>query len=142
MRGIGEIITPFEHLPPLAAVLINPMVAVPANKTAQVFRKLGATALSGEASRRTPSDFAGPQALLSHMAETGNDLYGPAREIVPEIDTVLDALRSVGHCQLAQLSGGGPTCFGIYADITTAHEAAARLGAACPRWWVRASSLS
>src|SRR5262245_35322555 len=42
MLGAGETVMPVERgLPPLAVVLVNPLAAVPPDKTARVFRALG-----------------------------------------------------------------------------------------------------
>ena len=140
MRGIGELITPIGELPPLAAVLINPMVAVPVDKTAQVFRRLAAGPVANPLPVRV-TPHADRPTLIDHMALMGNDLTPPARAVVPAIDAVLTALRIIPGCDLAQLSGGGPTCFGIFPDLERAHLAAARLTSAHPTWWIRASRL-
>ena len=140
MTGIGEILETMAGLPDLYAVLVNPMVAVPADKTAQVFRALAAPLL-GEAREPCTVAFANRAALLAHMATTGNDLTAAARRVVPAIDDVLAGLCADETCELAQLSGGGPTCFGIFPDMAAAREAAARIAAAQPDWWVVASRL-
>ena len=44
MTGVGEIVTPMRGWPALQAVLVNPMVPAPVDKTAQVFRRFGAAA--------------------------------------------------------------------------------------------------
>lgn len=142
MGGIGDELEPFAGLPALAAVLVNPMVPVPADKTAQVFARLGAAPLAADPPKRgTPARFADRCALLTHMAGVGNDLYRPARLIVPQIDAVLDALRAEPVCELAQLSGGGPTCFGIFAGMEAATGAADRLRALNPAWWIQPTRL-
>ena len=48
MRGIGEIVEPMAQLPRLDVVLVNPLVPVPANKTARVFKYLNAPPLGPE----------------------------------------------------------------------------------------------
>lgn len=145
MRGIGERLEEVPDFPELAAVLVNsyvpvpgnPCVPVPENKTAQVFRALGARPLGlHAAARETPADFADADAVLLHMTAIDNDLTEPARRIMPAIGGVLDALKSTPGCRRAQLSGGGPTCFGIYDDMTAADEAARAISAAHPAWWV------
>ena len=142
MGGLGEILTPVAALPQLAIVLANPQAPVPADKTAQVFRRLAAAPLLTSSANTSPIAFADRRALLAHMRAVGNDLLAPARAIVPEIDPVLQALTSQPGCELAQLSGGGPTCFGVFPDLPTAQASAAILAADHPTWWVRASRLA
>ena len=141
MTGIGEHLTTVQALPELAAVLVNPQVPVPADKTAQVFRKLAAPPLTAQTLAPSPNHFATRAALLTHMRTIGNDLLAPARAIVPAIDDVLAALADCPSCELSQLSGGGPTCFGIFPDMTSAHTAAVALSQTHPSWWIRASRL-
>lgn len=52
-----------------------------------------------------------------------NDLEPAARSLRPEIGAALDALREAG-APLALLTGSGPTAFGLFEDISAAHEAA------------------
>ncbi len=141
MTGIGQHLTAIEALPELAAVLVNPQLPVPADKTAQVFRKLAAPPLTGRSSAASPNHFVSRAALLSHMRTVGNDLLGSARLVVPAIGDVLSALNACPSCELAQLSGGGPTCFGIFPDMTAASAAVATISRAHPSWWIRASRL-
>ncbi len=142
MTGIGEILVELAACPPVPAVLVNPRVPVPADKTRQVFQRLGAGPLSSMASRAsTPGPFTTVEDVLSHVVSTGNDLEPPARSVVPEIGCVLDALIQTGGCRAARLSGGGPTCFGLYGTETEARDAAAELTEAAPEWWVIATTL-
>ncbi len=143
MTGLGELLTALPSLPTLAAVLVNPLAPVPADKTAQVFAKLAAAPLS-------PTDPRLEQALptltsradlVAHMQATGNDLTAAGTAVVPQVADVLAALRATASCERAQMSGGGPTCFGIYPDVASAHAAAADLKIARPQWWIAASRL-
>lgn len=140
MTGIGERCEPLPDLPELAVVLVNPLTPVPDDKTAQVFRTLAAKPLEAASASagRGVFDRAG---LLACMTEAGNDLTAAARQVVPAIDTVLAMLRREAACELAQLSGGGPTCFGVFPDLATARTVAARLKVANPGWWIVASRL-
>jgi len=141
MRGVGDQLDAMPQLPELAAVLVNPRVPVPEDKTAQVFRALAAPRLTWPPRRITPTHFATRDDLVLHMRAVGNDLLAPARRVVAQIDTVLSALTRDPACELAQLSGGGPTCFGIYADMKAAEQAALDLKARYPAWWVAATEL-
>jgi 4-diphosphocytidyl-2-C-methyl-D-erythritol kinase len=137
MRGIGEILARPLVLPQLAAVLVNPGVAVP---TRDVFARLAAPALSAPAS---PDDFiAGASdfdGVVSALGCRRNDLEAPAIALAPVIATVLAALRADPACRLARMSGSGATCFGLFASAQEAQAAARGVQAAHPSWWVRAT---
>ena len=142
MRGIGDQLATLPALPELAAVLVNPLLSVPLDKTAQVFRRLGAARLvTPSPARRTPAHFADRASLLDHIRRTANDLLAPARLVVPAIDIVLAALEAAPGCELAQLSGGGPTCFGLFCDSAAAEVATRSLRASHPQMWIVPSRL-
>lgn len=146
MTGIGERIMPLQHpLPETPAVLVNPNTPVPADKTAQVFRQLGAAALEqediidpGHAHRPAIATRAD---LMAVMAATGNDLEMAATAVVPAITDVLRALHSVPGLMHARLSGAGPTCVAIAGSQDQAHDAVLTIATAHPAWWVRACLL-
>lgn len=143
MSGAGERIDVLaQPLPPLAAVLVNPMVPVPADKTARVFRTLGAPSLAGglDVASAWPA-IPDRGELLALLARTGNDLEAPATAVVPEIGDVLDRLEACPGLEVARLSGAGPTCFGIFADSACAEAAAAAIAADAPGWWVIATTI-
>ena len=77
-------------------------------------------------------------ALLEWLGRTRNDLQGPALRLAPVIGDCLAALAGQG-ADFIRMSGSGATCFGIFADGADAGAAAARLAAARPDWWVRAT---
>jgi len=143
MSGAGERVEALaQPLPPLPAVLVNPMVPVPPDKTARVFRALGAPSLAGGpdvASARPAIPDRGE--LLALLARTGNDLEAPATAVVPEIGDALDRLETSPGLEVARLSGAGPTCFGIFADSAGARAAAAAIAADAPGWWVTATTI-
>ncbi len=140
MSGIGERLTPLEQpLPELYVVLANPLAPVPADKTARVFRALGAG--PRQASDRNHPAISSRADLLALLRTTGNDLETAAREIVPEISTVLDVLMASPDAQIARMSGGGPTCFAVFETEATAAGAAQRIAKDHPAWWVVATML-
>jgi 4-diphosphocytidyl-2-C-methyl-D-erythritol kinase len=138
MRGIGDVLSAPLGLPPLAAVLVNPGVAV---ATRDVFARLGLVA--GE-QRSTPDASPAPTqraALLAFLADRPNDLEPAAIAIEPVIAEVLAALRALPDCRLARMSGSGATCFALVASARAAAAGAATLKDAHPGWWVRATTL-
>lgn len=144
MSGAGETVVALAGgLPTVYAVLANPLARVPADKTAQVFRRLGAPLLAEGGGH---SGLVGPQidsraGLLAVIAASGNDLEPPARAVVPEIADVMTALKSLSGVETVGLSGAGPTCFAICPDRERAEDAAGALRKAEPGWWVEATKL-
>ena len=141
MWGIGEKIASFHGLPALPAVIVNPMMPVPADKTAQVFRKLGAEPITSVPEPSLPGPFGSAQDVVAYMREIGNDLEPPATAVVPEIAIVKSALAASADCVFAQQSGGGPTCFGVFVSDAAAEHAASALRASHPAWWIAATVL-
>ena len=124
MSGAGERLTELDGLARVPILLVNPMVLVPADKTARVFSALD----SGDNRDLDvgPSVFGNIKTidgLLSFMRAFGNDLESAAVTVVPEILQVKAALRSQKNCQYVGLSGAGPTCFGVFNSIADAQRA-------------------
>ena len=139
MRGIGDVLSAPLAIPPLAAVLVNPGVAVP---TKDVFAILGLKPGMGvrRAARARPLP-RGWDDLIEALAGERNDLEPPAITLQPVIATVLASLRKQPGCGLARMSGSGATCFGLFASARAAAAAARDLSERRPRWWVKATLL-
>lgn len=133
VTGIGERVEPVE-LPSL------PLVLVPSERglsTAGVFAeadRIGATrervdvgAIRAVADRLAAG--AGPHAPAASdsthdlAAALENDLARAALSLRPELEETLAAVRDSGALA-AQITGSGPTVFGVYADRAAAHQAA------------------
>jgi len=139
MRGIGDVLSAPLKMPRIAAVMVNPGVAVP---TKDVFTRLGLK--PGGPLRRAPPARALPRGLedfVAYLSKHGNDLEPPAIEIQPVIADVLTGLRETKSCLLARMSGSGATCFGLFTSTHTAAAAARSLSAAHPTWWVKPTSF-
>jgi len=142
MTGAGETLSEIAGgLPRLDAVLVNPMADVPADKTAQVYRALAAGLLPAGYEVPPAPRFSDRAALLDFMRSRGNQLARAAETVVPEIGVVLGALGRLPGVEYAALSGGGPTCFAIFADRETAEAARQHIAAEHPKWWVEATQL-
>ena len=145
MTGLGETVEAVSRhgTAPFCAIIVNPLVPVPADKTAQVFRALDAKLLPPEFVRLPPptgqANSAGP---LTIVRDGSNALAPAAQRIVPEIAAVLGALANLEGCRLARMSGAGPTVFAVFDDAASATSAAEMLRRAHPTWWVRATTLS
>lgn len=139
MRGTGERIARCE-IPPLPALLVNPRVPVPADKTRAVFRALAAGRVEVSRDLEIPARLA-EAALLELMQRLGNDLEAPATRVMPAIAEVTSALRGQAGYLCAQLSGAGPTCFAVFANTEAARSAGTALASAHPGWWIAATTL-
>ncbi|MGA0532215.1 4-(cytidine 5'-diphospho)-2-C-methyl-D-erythritol kinase [Hansschlegelia sp. KR7-227] len=134
MTGRGEGIAPFD-LPPLAAVLANPMKGL---STAAVFRALG---LAPDATFHAEAFPGGANGAGGGVFDGRNDLEPPARALMPEIAEGIAALAAAEGCRLARMSGSGATVFGLFDGQRQARAAARALKRALPGWWLRATML-
>lgn len=136
MRGIGEILSAPPPLPDFHLLLVNPGQALP---TADVFRAYArAPRFSAPHSLRPCGSV---RDLAHHLKTTHNDLEGPARYLLPILDTVLSALAAQPGAMLVRMSGSGATCFGMFANRFQAERAARLLSEQHPDWWVCPTSL-
>ncbi len=134
MQGIGEILAAAPALPACGMVLVNPGVAV---STPDVFRaRRGAFSMVPT----TPQSWPNAEVMAADLKRYGNDLEPPALSLCPEIGDALTALRLEAGCLLAQMSGSGATCFGIFSDSSSAIAAAERLKRLS--WWVWGGAAS
>jgi 4-diphosphocytidyl-2-C-methyl-D-erythritol kinase len=74
--------------------------------------------------------------LAGMLENRQNGLTEAACAMVPEIHTALLALETSPNCLISRMSGSGATCFGLYPDRASARNAAAKIFAAHPNWWV------
>jgi 4-diphosphocytidyl-2-C-methyl-D-erythritol kinase len=135
MRGVGDKLSPLLDLPPLAAVLVNPGVAL---ATRDVFAKFSIAQASTTNIAVVPRTL---DAVIEFLEQHGNDLLQAAIACAPVIAEVLGAMRAMPGVRLARMSGSGATCFALF---TTAGEAAAAawlLQEAHKDWWVRPAMI-
>lgn len=165
IRGMGEHLDSVPDFPELPAVLVNPQCQAPPGKTRQVFAELNAPLFSPSTTSperhvagihihgrksssrflttlEPPQTFGSVAEVVAEMRRHGNKLTCPAVRLMPEIADVLAALAITPSCLRAQMSGAGPTCFGIYPSEELAKNAAAVLSARHVGWWVHAVTLS
>lgn len=140
MSGIGDRVTPLDELPSFAAVLVNPLQAMPVDKTARVFRALNAGPLKPSTAAPVPRAFAAASDVLAY-ALRGNGLAAAASSVAPVIADVMRAISQSADVRHAAVSGAGPTCFGLFDTLEQATLAAQRLAAEHPTWWVRPTRL-
>ena len=121
-RGTGTMLEAVENdLSGTAVLLVNPGIPL---STPAVFSRW-----NGRDEGPLPG---GP---LSRMAHEGrNDLEAPATELVPDIATVLAALRRTG-ATLVRMSGSGATCFALFDSDALMADGAELLATDYPKWW-------
>lgn len=131
--GIGEIIEPIKNFPKLYLVLVNPREAL---ITKDVFKNN--TRLNTALIQNKPKDFT--DGLIDFISPLSNDLTESAIQLMPEIQTILNIIKSQDFCLLSRMSGSGPTCFGIFRDSESAMAAQANIAKLYPNYWVKYTS--
>ncbi|ENN88995.1 4-diphosphocytidyl-2C-methyl-D-erythritol kinase [Rhizobium freirei PRF 81] len=128
-RGIGEAIELLPAFPAFPIILGNPLVGV---STPEVFRQL---ARKDNPPLLFPSQMPqGHGEWIDTIRNLRNDLEPSARSICGDI-SVLSGLIENQSAIVTRMSGSGATCFGIFADIEQAKEAAASLRRQKPDWY-------
>ena len=129
IRGIGEQIRLLPNKGQIPAVLANPGLPL---STAEVFRKFD----QHNKSHRDWIREIGQGIDLRELIKAGrNDLQNIAIGLVPEIAEVLDVLETEPGCELARMSGSGPTCFGLFDTHNAAQKAAHSIKTGHRDWW-------
>lgn len=139
MTGMGEIVNPLPDFPRIPALLVNPMQPL---ATAPVFQALASGSVADDAVPFEPPRLQTLDNVLAYARARSNDLERPARSLLPVIGDVLSLLGELHGALLTRLSGSGPTCFALFADMGGAEEAASRLAEMRPDWWVQPVALS
>jgi 4-diphosphocytidyl-2-C-methyl-D-erythritol kinase len=139
MTGIGEELHRLVALPPIPALLVNPLQPL---ATRDVFRELAAAPLAEADVPPAVPHFETVADLVGYVQARRNDLEPPALRLLPDIAEVLAALSAAPGARLCRLSGSGPTCFALFAEMAEAEGAAAIIAAGNPQWWVQPVHLS
>jgi 4-diphosphocytidyl-2-C-methyl-D-erythritol kinase len=143
MLGKGERLVPLaKPLPKFSAVLANPLVPVPADKTARVFRQLNASPVTDGAKLRPLPDVSSTSDLVALMASDGNDLATPACDVAPAARDALEAIKTRRGSLAHGLSGSGPTAFALFDTLDEAEQAACDMKSAYPSWWITATTIA
>ena len=137
MRGTGERLIDVAT-PDLPCVLVNPGITLETRRVFERFDQMGANRTFRE--MEPPGD-ADVVPFVQALAGFRNDLQPAAVAICPEIDRALKLIKSQPGCLLARMSGSGPTCFGLFADVGAAEAAAAAITRAKRKYWVRTTTL-
>jgi 4-diphosphocytidyl-2-C-methyl-D-erythritol kinase len=133
MLGVGDELSAPLDLPPLAALLVNPGVAL---ATRDVFAKF-----AGPKGRKPAQSDLPHAGLIDWLAMHGNDLTEPAIACLPVIAVVLRDLAALPGARLARMSGSGPTCFALFGSPGEASVAGQRLKADRKNWWIYPATI-
>ena len=132
-RGVGEVLTPYDALPPWGVVVVYPGFGI---STAEVFKNLNFGLTKCEKPHRYFPFNKGKFDRFRHMC---NDLESVAIRQFPVIEKIKKELLNQGAIG-AMMTGSGSAVFGLFADLSSAQTAAKAL-AAPAEWKVFATRL-
>jgi 4-diphosphocytidyl-2-C-methyl-D-erythritol kinase len=138
VSGIGEDVRPAPRLPECHVVLVNPGISL---STPEVFAKFAEQGLYGAEPESFSVALGDAESLAEALRQRRNDLEAPAIALAPVIKEVLEALSHSPGCLLARMSGSGASCFGLFADESTAKSVASTLAREQPGWWSAAAPI-
>ena len=138
MRGVGEDLTSLDHVPEYGVLLVNPGVSL---STPTVF-KARSQILSPSPDRATFHTCLSKTDFLAKLDEQRNDLTDAAGQLEPTVHDTLREITSLEGCLLSRMSGSGATCFGLFADLSTAKQAENALSLRDTGWWIKASKIN
>jgi 4-diphosphocytidyl-2-C-methyl-D-erythritol kinase len=122
VTGVGELVERVD-LPSMAFVLVPSQAGL---STAAVYAELDRLGGHAHALDPEPLRSLARGSLAGLAAGVANDLQPAALSLRPELAQVLGALRDAGALA-SQVSGSGPTAFGLFANRPGAERAAAAL---------------
>ena len=139
--GTGHDIEPTSELPRAYLVLVNPGVGLATKEVYGTFvrcRPIGAR----ESVERHRGAIADVPALADVLSERANDLTEAAGTLAPQVPAVLSFLESLPEALVVRMTGSGPTCFALFAEMDAAAKAAEACRAHEPNWWVAEARLA
>jgi 4-diphosphocytidyl-2-C-methyl-D-erythritol kinase len=126
VRGIGEHVAPYEVMAGLPLALVKPAAGL---STPQVYQALGWPLTRRIDPPKLPPSLGTPESICAWLR---NDLEAPALSLLPAVGECKQLLRTMGALGV-QMSGSGPTVFGIFASDREAVRA--RDAAQARGWW-------
>ncbi len=124
-EGIGEKITPLTSFPKLSILLVNPGFHL---STPSIYKAYDLQLTPPRSRGSCPQLFEGLQEVATTLE---NDLQDVAEKIHPIIRSIRNELIEQGAVA-AQMSGSGPTVFGIFENEEKAQQVAKKI--ARPEW--------
>ncbi len=133
VSGIGEEMMPYEHLPNVPLVVVNPGRKMSTHNVFAAFREQAQTF-----SKRMPASLIRDGIdIWDLLSRTRNDLEIVVSRLAPRVKNCLQAISKTSQCRLARMSGSGACCFGLYDDQQSARLAAEEIKSLYPSWWVQ-----
>lgn len=141
ISGIGEIIQPVKLPISLPVLLVNPNQPL---STQPVFRAYQKNNVPFHASvhNSVVTQLKNWESFKKMILENDNDLQSSAIALLPDIEAILSALTKQPGCEVARMSGSGPTCFALFSDQHAAQSAAKTIAQTYPNYWVLLTHLS
>ena len=138
ISGIGEQIMPLA-LPfsSHAVLLINPLQPLSTQSVFQHYHP----AFRSSANQTGLIQATDWQSFLSVLLTYQNDLETAATTLLPAIHDIIHHLQQQKHCELARMSGSGPTCFALFSDLQSAEHAAQTMRVIYPAYWLAVTSI-
>ena len=131
VSGAGEKIESGPRLPPLWAVLVNPLVEMPTGPIFRAFDKRYPSPPAPDAARTVA--IATYADLRDYLQNTRNDLEPFAAARQSSIAAVSEFIAECPGALLARMSGSGATVFGLFTSAESALRASRR--ARSKGWW-------
>lgn len=131
--GVGEVLNPYEGLPPWAAVVVFPGFGI---STAEVFKNVNLRLTKCEKKLRYFSFKTGKFDIHRHLC---NDLETVAVRQFPVIGEIKNELLNQG-ANGALMTGSGSAVFGLFTDMQAARTAADAMGGQAD-WQIYATRL-
>lgn len=125
--GIGENLTKIKKLPKMPMVIVSPNVAVP---TKSVYEKYNG-GVKSVGSVEIPQSFPTKKTVIKFL---NNDLEEVTCKQYPVVDEIKDLLVKYGAMG-AQMTGSGPTVFGIFPDKEKAERAMRKIAQKADGQW-------
>jgi 4-diphosphocytidyl-2-C-methyl-D-erythritol kinase len=124
-RGVGDQLSKIKKMPKLPMVVITPNIKVP---TKWVFEKYAASndnkpARKPAVTEEIPDQFTTKKSIIKFLNNDLEDITIGKYPVLNDIKKVLTKLGAIA----TQMTGSGPTVFGIFPDTETAQNAANKL---------------
>ena len=123
--GYGQILSKAPKIPQFSILLINPRKELSTKKVFSLYKSKKSKKISNLKYKN----------FFSWILKQNNDLQEYAKKFIPEINDMLIFLCSTNNCFFSEMTGSGPTVFGLYKKSNDAKKANLLLKKKHPKWW-------